>query len=68
MGNQKRQRFVPGPPKFTKSFSFPSYFRVNRFRSPVSGPPKDPDLQRATAFAWLFFAGELAELCLLDVV
>ena len=26
MGNQKRQLFVPGPPKFTKSVSFPSAF------------------------------------------
>ena len=38
MGNQKRQLFVPGPPKFTKRVSFSSAFRVIRFRLPVSGP------------------------------
>ena len=38
MGNQKRQLFVPGPPEFTKSVSFPSAVRVTRFRLPVSGP------------------------------
>ena len=27
MGNQKRQLFVPGSPKFTQSVSFPSAFR-----------------------------------------
>ena len=36
--NQKRQLFVQGPPKFTKSVSFPSAFRVTHFRLPVSGP------------------------------
>ena len=29
---------MPGPPKFTKSISFPSAFRVIRFRLPVSLP------------------------------
>ena len=38
MGDQKRQFFVPGPPKFTKSVSFPSAFRATRFRLPVSEP------------------------------
>ena len=38
MGNQKRQLFVPGPPKFTKGASFPSAFRATRFRSPASRP------------------------------
>ena len=28
----------PTPPKFTKSVSFPSAFRVTRFRTPASGP------------------------------
>ena len=39
MRNQKRQLFVPGPPAFTKSVSFPSASRT-RFRLPVSGPLK----------------------------
>ena len=38
MGNQTRQLFVPGPPKFIKLVSFPSAFRVAGFRLPVSGP------------------------------
>ena len=38
MCNQKRQFFVPGPPKFTNNTSFPSAFRVTRFHLPVSGP------------------------------
>ena len=37
MGNQKRQLFVPGPPKLSKSVSFRSAFFVTRFRLPVSG-------------------------------
>ena len=49
MGNQTRQLFVPGPPKFAKRVSFPSAFRVSRFRLLVSGPltnialPPSPD-------------------------
>ena len=38
MGDPKRQLFVPGPTKFTKRISFPSAFRVTRFRLPVSRP------------------------------
>ena len=36
--DQKRQLFVPGPPKLTKHVSFPSSFRATRFRIPVSAP------------------------------
>ena len=36
---QKRQLFLPGPPrKFTKRVSFPSAFRATRFPLAVSGP------------------------------
>ena len=37
MGDQKRQLFVPGPPKFTKRVSFPSAVLLPVFASPFRG-------------------------------
>ena len=43
---QKRQLFVPGPPKFTKSVSFPSAFRATGFLAhPFRGHRLFPDLR-----------------------